>query len=390
MGEQFDRASSLREIVRGIRECRRGEGHKDGPVEYYITALGAGAKLRREIRSGRYHARRGTIVYIFRPKKRVATAPWFRDRVWQRAMCNNGVYDDLTRGFLYENICCQKGKGQDLAIRIVVKFLQTLYWSDPGAPIYVAHLDIQKYFPSTPQKLVHELDRERITEPMFIPYLDEIIDMQDDPRSAEEIAADPYGKRGTGLGSQINQLNQIALLDKLDHEIHAFADFYIRYNDDFLILDHDRAIIERARDLIRAHLAGLGLTMKDKAGIQTAAQGFYFLRKRFVVLEHGKIIIRLHPKALAEERQTLRNLKRKVDDGTRTMHDVQVHYQSWIANAEYAGDAPIRKMDIFYRQTFGQRPKYKRKRRYLYGSQSNPAGEKPPAGTRKPPAEGRA
>ena len=113
MGEQFDRASSLPETVRGIRECRRGEGHKDGPVEYYITALGAGAKLRREIRSGRYHARRGTIVYIFRPKKRVATAPWFRDRVWQRAMCNNGVYDDLTRGFLYENICCQKGKGQD-------------------------------------------------------------------------------------------------------------------------------------------------------------------------------------------------------------------------------------------------------------------------------------
>lgn len=387
MGDDYKQAASLKEIVRGIRECRRGQAHKDGPVEYAYTALGSGAKLRREILEHRYHARKGTKVQIYRPKRREATAPWFRDRVWQRAMCNNGIYRDLTTGFIYENIACQKEKGQDLAIRIVIRFLQDLYWSNPSAPIYVAHLDIRKYFPSTPQTLVHDLDKARIQDPLFLPYLDEIIDMQDDPRTTEEIAADPFGRRGTGLGSQINQLHQIALLDTLDHKIVEITPKYIRYNDDFLILDHDREAVLKARELIHVELAKMGLTMTDKTGIHTANQGFYFLRKRFVLTDTGKIVIRLHQKALADERRTLRNLKAKVDAGERTMDDVRRHYQSWVANAEYAGDAPIRKMDIFYRKTFGERPKYKRKPRYLYGPESHSAGAEQNAGAGKPPAE---
>ena len=76
-------------------------------------------------------------------------------------------------------------------------------------------------------------------------------------------------------------------------------------------------------------------------------------------------------KALAEERKTLRGLKRGVDQGVRTMDDVKHHYQSWTANAEYAGDAPIRAMDHFYTVTFRQKPEYKRKRRYLYGGKDD-------------------
>lgn len=371
MGD-FDDAVSVRELVRGIRECRRGQGHKDGPVRYAYTALGSAGLLRREILSGRYHARQGKEVQIYRPKRRTATAPWFRDRVWQQSMCNNGIYRDLTEGFVFENLACQKGKGPDKAIRLAIKFLQRLYWSDTSAPIYVEHLDIRKFFPSTPQALVHGLDRKRIKDRRYLPYLDEIVDMQEDPRTEDEIAEDPYGRRGTGLGSRVNQLHQIALLDGLDHKAKAITPCYIRYNDDFLILSHDREAIVTARELIRETLAGYGLTMTDKHGICTAEHGFYFLRKRFVMTRTGKIILRLHPRVMADERKVLRKFKEMIDSGERTMEDLQRHYQSFVANAEYAGDAPIRKMDVFYRQTFGARPKYKRKRRYLYGSQCNP------------------
>ena len=135
IGEDFDNASSLREIVRGARQCRCGVGHKDGPVEFCYTALGSCEKLREEILNGEYHARKGTVVQIYRPKRRTANAPWFRDRTWQRSMCNNGVYRDLTAGFLFENIACQKGKGQDLAFRILIKFLQELHRTAPGKPV---------------------------------------------------------------------------------------------------------------------------------------------------------------------------------------------------------------------------------------------------------------
>lgn len=367
MGEQYDRAVSEREIVRGIRECRRGQGHKDAPVECAYTALGSAARLRHEIKGKRYHARKGREVQIYRPKRRTANAPWFRDRVWQRAMCNNGVYDDLTRGFIRANIACQRGKGQDMAIRIVVRHLQELYWAAPSAPIYAEHLDVVKYFPSTPHRLIHELDCARITEPMYWPYLAEIIDMQCDPRPPKEIAADPFGPRGTGLGSQINQLHQIALLDDIDHEVLQYTHRYARYNDDFLLLGHDRAAISEATAMIGERLAEKGLRMQEKTGITTAKRGFYFLRKRFIVTDTGKIVIRLSPDSMAQERRALAGMKRAADAGRCTMVHVRRHYQSWVANAEYAGDGPIRAMDEYYTRIFGEKPIYKRTRRYLYG-----------------------
>ncbi len=383
MGEQFDKAVSLKEIVRAARECKNGVAYKDGPTEFCSGCLGYSAKLRREILSGRYHARPGVRVQIWRPKRREAEAPWFRDRVWQRSMCNNGVYEDLTRGFIPENMACQKGKGTDLAIRTVIGMLQELHREAPGATVWGRHLDIRKYFPSTPQEEIVRLDRERITDPKFLPYLEEIVNLHADPRSEDEIRADGHGRRGTGLGSQINQLNQIALLDRLDHELKEFCRFYIRYNDDFLILDHNRETTLRAAQLIETRLRELGLTMQDKAGSFRAQDGFTFLRKKFILKESGKIILRLHRRAMAEERQTLRNLKKLVDDGERTMADVQRHYQSWIANAEYAGDGPIREMDRFYTETFRQRPEYKRKRRYLYGNHCDGEGKNRTAGAGK-------
>lgn len=90
-------------------------------------------------------------------------------------MCNNGVYADLTRGFILNNICCQKGKGQDMAIRHVIGFLQALHRKRPGAPVYGVHLDIRKFFPSTPHALVEKMEREKITEPEYLPFLNEII-----------------------------------------------------------------------------------------------------------------------------------------------------------------------------------------------------------------------
>ena len=349
-------------------------------MEFYITALGSGERIRLELLSGRYHARPGTPVEIWRPKHRIASAPWFRDRVWQRSMCLNGVYDDLTRGFIPENMACQKEKGTDLTIRTVIHMLQELHREAPGATIWGDHLDIHRFFPSTPQEEIKALDRKRISETLYLPYLYEIIDMQPDSRSIEEIAADPHGKRGTGLGSQINQLNQVALPDELDHQVKRICPHYVRYNDDFLLLSHSKETILDARAVIEKWLAAKGLEMQDKSGLFRAEDGFYFLRKKFILKESGKIILRLHPKALREERETLRSLKRLMDKGERSMDQVKVHYQSWIANAEYAGDGPIRAMDTFYTTLFRQKPEYKRKRRYLYGNRHEPKGENPPAG----------
>lgn len=390
--EQFENAVSLREICRAARECKQGVSGKAAVMDFYCHRITKGAKLREEILRGTYKMRPGLPVQIYRPKRREATAPYFRDRVWQRSMCNNGVYDDLTRGFLATNMACQKGKGPDMAIRWVVATLQELYCEGGGKPIFGVHRDIRKYFPSTPHQEIKAMDRRRITEPRYLPFLDEIIDGNADKRPEEDVRADPFGPRGTGLGSQINQLNQVALPSELDWQIAALGVEYMRYNDDFLILSLDREKVQTAGRMIDAWAETHGLTVTDKGGLFRADQGFSFLRKRYIVKDGGKIIIRLHSKALSDERRALRVLKEDVDHGFLDMAAVQRHYQSWVANAEYAGDGPIRAMDQYYTVLFRQKPVYKRKRRYLYGNeppkkhhpQRGKAGEG--AGTGKRPA----
>ena len=370
MGDQYENALSMTELCRSIRECKRGVSYKDGPMYWYIHSLTKAKAIKDEIQRGKYKLKPGTVVQIFRPKKRTAVAPWFRDRVWQRSMCNNGVYRDLTRGVAYDNYACQTGKGTDLAIRRTIKALQAIYRETGSNEGYGIHRDVRKYFPSTPHGLIKQQDRKLITEPAFLPFLDEIVDSVDDPRSAEEIAGDPFGTRGTGLGSQINQLNQVAFLNDIDHELMTFCKHRHHYMDDFLILDKQKETCVRAGETIDRMLEKKGLTGVDKSGIFRLSDGFYFLRHYFRLTETGKVVVRLHPETIKNERAALRGMKRAYDRGEVTMEYIDIHYQCFISQAEYSGpgDGVIRAMDKFFTQTFRRKPVYKRKRRYFYGN----------------------
>jgi len=394
MGEQFDKAVSLHELCKGAKKCKKNVSRKNYVMQFYITRVSSCTRLRDEIINGKYKLRKGKIVRIYRPKRREAIAPWYRDRVWQRCMVDNGIYDDLTRGFIPNNFACQKNtakhkKGTDAAIRKVIAALQDLHRKAPGKPVYGVHLDIKKFFPSTPHKEVKKLDRRKISDDAFLPFLEELIESNKDERPKEEIEADPFGERGTGLGSQINQLHQVALLDHIDHKVSEIAPYYFRYNDDFLILSLCKEDLRTATEIIEAELKLMGLTMTNKAGIFKTQNGFYYLRKRFILKDSGKVIIRLHPETLRNERKALKQLKREVDEGKRTMEFVRMHYQSFIANAEYAGDGPIRAMDKYYTELFREHPVYKRKKRYIYGRDSNTGRKSPPARTGEQAPQGR-
>ena len=388
MGD-YDNAITAKELNKANKQCRQGVSDKDSPVDWMLHSMLRCRQLKKRVISGKYKPRKGVKVNIYRPKKRVANAPHYGDRVWQRSMCNNGVYQDLTRSLILDNYACQKGKGTDMAIRRVVQALQALHRMCPGKPVYGIHLDIKKYFPSTPHSKIRELDQKVIRDKRYVPFLNDVIDNSPDERPKEEIEADPFGERGTGLGSQINQLHQVALLDELDHELKTFCRFYFRYNDDFLILDHDKAVVMRAKDVIEEHLAKLGLTLTVKE-IFKAEHGFSFLRKRFILKTTGKVIVRLHKDALADERKVLRKLKRDLDAGLTDMEHIRNHYQSIVAYFEYAGDAPIRAMDKYYTELFREKPKYKRKKRYLYGKDTNSERKALQSGSRERKTQGSA
>lgn len=362
----FDDAVTMHELCKAIRQCGKGVMWKRTPAEFRAHVLLKAKILQREVLSGRYHQMKGTPIKIYRPKKREALAPKFRDRGWQRSMCNNGVYDDLTDRLIPDNVACQRGKGTDLAIRRICTFLRDFYL-EYGTDGYAMHLDVQRFFPSTPNRVAKEHLERWVSDPRYWKYLDEIVDNGIDGRSPPTIAADPFGKRGTDLGCQINQLCQVSLLHDIDIEIKKITPYYIRYNDDFLVIVHDKDDCQRIRTLVSRMLREKGLVMTDKGGIQPIRNGILFLQHRFILTDSGKVVVKLPRGKMTSERQALRDMHRLMQEGKRTMEDIKIQYQSFIAYADTADSSPeIRKMDQFYSELFRQRPVYKRKRRYYH------------------------
>ena len=64
---------------------------------------------------------------IYEPKKREIQALCYGDRVVQHCLCDNYLYPELTKRFIYDNGACQKGKGTDFALDRLSGFFRDYY-----------------------------------------------------------------------------------------------------------------------------------------------------------------------------------------------------------------------------------------------------------------------
>ena len=88
----------------------------------------------------------------------------YADRVVQRSLCNNGLYDMLTKSFIYDNCACQNRKGTMFALERMKVHLHKWHnehHSNEGA---YAVIDIKKYFNSTPHGKLKEIVDKKVQD----------------------------------------------------------------------------------------------------------------------------------------------------------------------------------------------------------------------------------
>lgn len=167
------------------------------------------------------------------------------------------------------------------------------------------------------------------------------------------------GERGIGLGSQVSQLNQLAVLDALDHRIketHRIR-HYLRYMDDLALIHSDREKLEQVLADIRTQMAALGLELNSKTRIYPLRQGVMWLQWRFVLTDRGKVVRKLNDKKVGQERRKLRKMRKRVEDGRMTMVQVRDHYRGWKANAQRGNTRNLLKqMDRTYTDIMKEEP----------------------------------
>lgn len=335
--DEFDRAISFGELYDGLRKARRNVMWKDSVAGYSLDGLKNTYKLRQELQSGDYKISKYQRFVIHEPKTREIVATRIRDRQFQRSLCDNILYGDMTRGFIHDNCACQRGKGVDFAMNRLEKHLRD-YYREHGTDGWVLKADIHHYFPETPHDVAKQAVRKRVKCDRAYQAAADIIDSFG-------------GEKGIGLGSQVSQLVELAVLDDLDHLIKEKGKIrhYIRYMDDFILIHHDREYLQKVMKAIEKQLTMIGLELNRKTQIYSLKHGITFLKWRYTLTDSGKVIRKMSRKKITKQRRKIKKLATKVIMGSLPESALDDSFKSWEANAKRGNSHfEIRRMREYY------------------------------------------
>ena len=341
MGKDYQYAISFEELYEGLRKSSRNVKWKDSVATYSTNALKNTYKLRQSLLNGKYKIDPYQRFLIHEPKEREIVATRIKDRQFQRSLCDNILYPQITRSFIRDNCACQRGRGVDDALDRMDAHLHR-YYRKHGVEGWVLKCDIRHYFAETRHADAKAAIRKRVSDDAAYEKAADIIDSFG-------------GDKGIGLGSQVSQLVQLALLDDFDHFVkeRLRIKHYIRYMDDFILIHEDRAYLEHCLSVIEEWISRLHLSLNAKTHIHPLRQGVMFLKWRFILTDGGKVIRKMSRKSISKERRKLKKLRAKVIDGKRSMEDARANLESWKANAKRGNTrSVVLQMEKYFNELF--------------------------------------
>lgn len=341
--EYFDKAIGYGNMRKALNRCCLDVRWKDSVIGYELYAPRNTYQLIQSIKDGTYKISPYQTFVIYEPKKREIVATRIRDRQFQMALCMNGLYEDITEHFIYDNCACQIGKGTDFALKRVKTHMHRFY-REHGKEGWVMKLDVHHFFPETRHDVAKAAIEKRVSDIKARHAVFNVIDSFE-------------GDKGIGLGSQISQLVELAVLDDLDHFIKEKLGIkhYVRYMDDMIFIHEDREYLKECWNIIKEKLKDIHLELNKKSCIYPLRQGVKFLHWRLILTDTGKIRQAMDSSKLSKERRRLKALLAKEARGEIEQGTSERSLQSWDAGAA-RGDSYYRRRRMleFYERAKGE------------------------------------
>lgn len=317
----YEEVISFDALYKGLKLSCKNIRWKDSTVGYEGNALKNTYKLRQSLLTGKYSIDKYQRFVIYEPKKRDIVATRIKDRQFQRSLCDNGFYEQITRSFIADNCACLRGRGVDYTLNRITAHLRR-YYEESGTEGWVLKCDIHHYFPSINHEVAKAAIRKRVSDKDIAFRACEIIDS--------------FGELGIGLGSQVSQLVALAVLDDLDHYIkeRLRVKHYVRYMDDFVLISPDKEFLQHCRKEIEKKLADIGLQLNKKTALYPLRQGVKMLQWRFIVTDTGRIVRKMSKGKQGKQRRKLKKLYEKEIIGVYPKGTTRESFRSWIANAD--------------------------------------------------------
>ncbi|MDR1216005.1 MAG: reverse transcriptase/maturase family protein [Treponema sp.] len=260
----WDAIIDFEHLYNSYRSAKRGKRYRHESLNFAEDLEVNLITLQNELIWNMYNPLPLRQFYVFEPKKRLISAPAFRDRVVHHSLVK--VIEPLfQKKFIKETFACIVGRGTHAAVHHVESCARKAkrLWGK----YYVLKCDIRKFFPSINHDIMKKIIRKTICDYRMLYLIDTVID-------SNEMAG-----RGIPIGSLTSQLFANIYLNSLDHFIkeQRGIKYYARYMDDFIIIHNDKAFLHNLKAEIEDYVRReLDLIMNPKTGIFAERQGIDF------------------------------------------------------------------------------------------------------------------
>ncbi len=247
-----------------------------------------------------YRFNKYRIFMIFEPKARLVMSSTVSDKIVNHFITNYYLLPLLEGSLINSNVATRKGKGTSYSDKLLMSYLNKLNINSHGY-IYSLKIDISKYFYSIDHEILIEMLRKKIYDSDVICLIKSVISCTNKDYVNSKISFYNYkygtdipfyeNNKGLSIGAVSSQFLAIFYLNDLDHYIKEklLCKYYIRYMDDFLILDTSKKKLMYVFDRINDYLGRLKLKLNKKSNIYRLDKGITFLGYKYSV-RNGKVI----------------------------------------------------------------------------------------------------
>ena len=304
------------------------------------------------------------LFLIFEPKPRLVMSQTVSDKIVNHFVANFYLLPYLENKLIDSNVATRKGKGSSYADKLFIDYINKIRIKYPARDIFVLKIDISKYFYNIDHNILMSKLEKDIKDKDVLDIIRIIISETNKSYVNETISVlnnkyntdIPYYKIDVGLsiGAMTSQFLAIYYLNDLDHYIKEVlgCKYYIRYMDDFLILDTDKNRLKEIFKLVELELTKLKLRVNPKSRIFNLCEGINFLGYKYRII-NNKFVVGYRKKTINKINKKLKVLEN---------YDLLKYYRSY--SSYYGYLKKIRKWD--------EKFKMKAIEKYEYFKKENP------------------
>ena len=202
-------------------------------------------------------------------KRRIINAPTFRDRIFHHAF-HRIIFPLVEKKFIFDSYANIPGKGQHKAVMRLQHFLRVA--AGTGKKVYVLYCDIAHFYDTVDHRILMDIFGETFRGARI--------------RSVVEALVEGYNEdtgKGIPKGSVTSGLFANMYLNEFDHFVKedVAAKMYLRFVDDFIIVDTDKERLKDCKKEIEWFLdVRLNLRLNKKSQIKPISHGVDFVGYR--------------------------------------------------------------------------------------------------------------